>query len=71
MIDDYDHETGAYIVERRRLHSEFRDSYWTTKDGHQARICDMDDAHVFNAYMRSGDQRLFQEMVIRLFKEKT
>jgi len=70
MIDDWEHEPAMYSMERRRPHSAFRDDHWVTKDGRLVPIRLMDDSHVFNAYMLSGDQQLFQEMVVRLFKEK-
>lgn len=68
MIDDWEHEPAMYTTERRRPHREFRLENWITKDGRFVPICNMEDSHLFNAYMHSGDQRLFQEMVIRLFK---
>jgi hypothetical protein len=70
MIDDWDHEPAMYTMERRRPHREFRLENWITRDGRGVTIRDMEDSHLFNAYMHSGDERLFQEMVIRLFKGK-
>jgi hypothetical protein len=43
---------------------------WTTKDGRQIPINTMTDSHLFNAYMKTRDEDLFEEMVLRLFKQR-
>ena len=52
----------------RKPHAEIRLSYWTTKDGEDILIGAMTDRHLLNAYKMSGDERVFKEMVVRLFE---
>jgi hypothetical protein len=47
-----------------------RDYYWITKDGRQIPIHEMEDRHLLNAYKRSRDASLQQEIIIRLFTDK-
>ena len=70
--DDYDAkmqlaERAFEIQEERR---NFRTEVWTTKDGREIAIKDMEDKHLFNAYRYSQDGLLFREMVLRLFEAK-
>lgn len=44
---------------------------WHTKDGRCLKVVDMDDLHLYNAYMHTGAEFLFKEMVYRLFDERT
>jgi len=46
------------------------DANWVTKDGHVLRVTEMENDHLFNAYMISGKDSLFKEMVYRLFEAK-
>ena len=70
--DDYDAkmqlaEHAWEVQEERR---NFRTEVWTTKDGREIDIKDMEDRHLFNAYRYSQDKLLFREMVLRLFEAK-
>lgn len=56
--------------ERQEARRNFRTEVWTTKDGREIAIKDMDDKHLFNAYRHSQDRLLFREMVLRLFEAK-
>ena len=57
-------------VEDREARHNFRTEVWTTKDGREIAIKDMDDNHLFNAYKYSQDNLMFSEMVLRLFEER-
>ena len=75
MSDSYDeYLVGAALAERyfedQEARRNFRTEVWTTKDGREIAIKDMEDAHVFNAYRHSQDGLLFREMVLRLFEAK-
>ena len=47
---------------------ELRETLWQTKEGKKIMVKHLDNNHLFNAYMKSGDETLFKEMVIRLFE---
>ena len=59
---------NAWEAEQARIN--FRTEVWTTKDGREIPIRDMEDSHVFNAYKYSQDELLFREMVLRLFEKR-
>ena len=43
---------------------------WVTKDGRKIKVTEMDDKHLFNAYMMTGAEFLKDEMLFRLFEER-
>ena len=67
MYDDYpiwsDDENGWVNHDE-----DIRKDTWVTKDGKSVDIGDMTDKHLLNSYKLSGDERLFAEMVVRLFE---
>ena len=75
MSDSYDEYCVKMDIleaawERQEERRTFRAEIWTTKDGREIAIKDMDDRHLFNAYRHSQEKLLFREMVLRLFEAK-
>ena len=59
--------------DRYDYEDRFRDARkdnWYTKNGDEVRICDMTDSHLLNAWNKSRDELLFEEMVFRLFEQR-
>ena len=69
---DYEIESllAEDAFEKEEARRNFRTEVWTTKDGREIAIKDMEDKHLFNAYRYSQDGLLFREMVLRLFEAK-
>jgi hypothetical protein len=69
MADDYD---GWDVDDFKIVVSpkEARESQiWVTKDGREMLVKNMANDHLFNAYMMSGADYLFKEMVYRTFEK--
>ena len=75
-MSDWESEFGGESLlaqdawERKEARRNFRTEIWTTKDGREIAVKDMEDSHVLNAYRRSQDGLLFREMVLRLFEQR-
>lgn len=75
-MSDWESEFGGESLlaqdawEAKEARRHFRTEVWTTKDGREIAINDMEDSHLFNAYKYSQDKLLFREMVLRLFEAK-
>jgi len=61
---DPDDHNGLFINHDKQI----RKDGWLQKNGDSIDIGDMTDRHLLNAYKLSGDERLFAEMVVRLFE---
>jgi hypothetical protein len=75
MSEYYDEMAGDIALaeqawEEREARRNFRTEVWTTKDGREIAIKDMEDKHLFNAYKHSQNGLLFREMVLRLFEDR-
>jgi hypothetical protein len=75
MSDSYDdYEAKMQLAElaweEREARRNFRTEIWTTKDGREIDIKDMEDRHLFNAYKQGQDSWLIREMVLRLFENR-
>ena len=75
MSDYYDEMAGDIALaqdawEEREKRRNFRTEMWTTKDGREIAIRNMEDSHLYNAYKQGQDRLLFREMVLRLFEQR-
>lgn len=58
---------GYWGPEYKERHDNIRNTTWSSKDG-DIQIRKMEDRHLLNAFKISGDERLRDEMLIRLFE---
>ena len=76
MMSEYYDEWAGYdslaeqAMEAREERANFRRHTWRTKMGQEVLIREMGDMHLFNAYKKTQDSLLFQEMVLRMFEQK-
>lgn len=49
---------------------DIQNAQWRQKNGDAIKVGDMTDKHLLNAYKMSNDEKLFTEMVVRLFEER-
>jgi hypothetical protein len=75
-MSDWESEFGGESLlaqdawKAKEARRNFRTEIWTTKDGREIAIKNMEDSHVLNAYRLSQDDLLFREMVLRLFEQR-
>ena len=69
MSEDYDYGDIGFCS-NFEPHDAIRKNDWITKDGTSIAIGSMIDSHLLNAYKKTGDERLFKEMVVRLFEQR-
>ena len=62
---DYDFDRVEFSYAK-----DIKDSLWIQKNGERIKVGDMTDKHLLNAYKKFDDEKLFIEMVVRLFEEK-
>jgi hypothetical protein len=65
MADMYNY--GYWGPEYKERHDNFRNTKWSAKEA-DIQIRKMGDRHLLNAFKISGDQRLRDEMLMRLFE---
>ena len=75
MSEYYDEMAGDIALaerawEDREARRNFWTEVWTTKDGKEIPVRDMEDSHLLNAYRQSQYQPLLREMVLRLFETR-
>ena len=68
--EDFDYHDCCKYTEKTPFKQQRLNWKWKTKDKKEIRIVDMTDNHLFNAYIVSGDEKLFSEMVVRLFNQR-
>jgi len=69
MSEDYD-----YLIDETEFkyynYDDIRLEEWRMKNKSTIAIGYMIDSHLLNAYKKTGDKRLFKEMVVRLFEQR-
>lgn len=54
----------------KNFYNQIKEDSWRQKNGEFIKIGTMGDEHLYNAFKMSGDERLFVEMTIRLFRNR-
>ena len=67
MHSEYDYD---FAPVRFSYAKDIKDSLWIQKNGERIKVGDMTDKHLLNAYKMFDDEKLFIEMVVRLFEKK-
>ena len=62
---DYDFDPVDFKYAR-----DIQNANWRQKNGDAIKVGDMTDKHLLNAYKMSDNEKLFAEMVVRLFEER-
>ena len=70
MSEDYDYDYNDGVYCGGQPHDDIRKDDWINKNGTSIAIGSMLDSHLLNAYKKTGDKRLFKEMVVRLFEQR-